>query len=243
MRTAGQISGRVFTEAMRRAWTHEKDLAAFMDYRFRVQGCETSAYVPVVAGGMNANIIHYTANNLPLPRSSLVLLDAGGQCGNYITDITRTFPVSGAFSTAQKDLYTAVLNTQRTCISLCRASSNISLDRLHEIAERSLKDQLGNLGFDVSGNAMEFLFPHHLSHYIGLDVHDTPGMSRKQNLERGMCVTVEPGVYVPDTARWPEAFRGMGVRVEDSVCVEDEHPLVLTTEAVKEVVDVEALRG
>ena len=228
---------------MRQTWTQEKDLAGFMDYRFRTQGCESSAYVPVVAGGTNANIIHYTANNLPLPPSSLCLLDAGGQYGNYITDITRTFPISAAFTSAQRDLYNAVLNTQRTCVSLCRASSSISLDRLHEIAEKSLKDQLQGLGFDISGNAMEILFPHHLSHYIGLDVHDTPGISRKQNLTKGMCVTVEPGVYVPDGPRWPEAFRGMGIRVEDSVCVDEEHPFVLTTEAVKETVDIEALRG
>ncbi len=95
----------------------------------------------------------------------------------------------------------------------------------------------------MSGNAMEVLFPHHLSHYIGLDVHDTPGMSRKLPLVEGMCVTVEPGVYVPDDGRFPERFRGMGVRIEDSVCVGAENVYVLTTEAVKEVEDIEALRG
>ncbi len=188
-------------------------------------------------------MIHYVRNDATLPRKSLILVDAGAQHGNYITDITRTFPTSPRFTPAQRDLYTAVLTTQRTCISLCRASSNLSLDKLHTIAETSLKDQLAQLGFDMSGNAMEILFPHHLSHYIGMDVHDTPGMSRKQPLREGMCVTVEPGVYVPNDARFPEHFRGMGIRIEDSVCVQEEHPFVLTTEAVKEVVDIEALRG
>lgn len=100
---------------------------------------------------------------------------------------------------------------------------------------------------------METLFPHHLGHYIGLDVHDSVGYSRKTILQAGQCVTMEPyaqdfcilrnanmltpsrGLYIPDDDRWPEAFRGIGIRIEDSVCVQDDGPFVLTTEAVKEV--------
>ena len=82
---------------------------------------------------------------------------------------------------------------------------------------------------------MESLFPHGLGHYIGLDIHDTPGYPRTANLRSGQCVTIEPGVYVDYDHRWPEHFRGMGIRIEDSVCVQEEHPLVLTPEAVKEV--------
>ncbi|KAI4255124.1 MAG: hypothetical protein L6R35_007521, partial [Caloplaca aegaea] len=163
--------------------------------------------------------------------------------GNYITDITRTWPISGHFTPPQKDLYNAILTTQRKCISLCRASASNSLDRIHQIAEETLKDSLNGLGFDMSGNALETIFPHHLGHYIGLDVHDTPGQSRQAPLRAGQCVTVEPGLYIPDTDRWPAAFRGMGIRIEDSICVQEDHPLVLTTEAVKEVEDIEALSG
>ena len=102
---------------------------------------------------------------------------------------------------------------------------------------------------------MGILFPHHLGHYVGLDVHDCPGYSRGYNLKAGQCITVEPyvmtqatfsfvlvfklippsGIYVPDSDRWPEKFRGIGIRIEDSVCVGDDSPIVLTTEAVKEV--------
>ncbi|KAL9608310.1 MAG: hypothetical protein Q9167_006849 [Letrouitia subvulpina] len=243
MRRAGQASGRAFTEAMRQGWTSEKDLASFLEYGFKRHGCDASAYVPVVAGGRNARQIHYVRNDDILSQSSLVLADAGGEYGNYITDITRTWPTSGAFTGPEKDLYNALLNTQRTCISLCRASASNSLDKLHEIAEKSLRDNLSQLGFNMSGNALETLFPHHLGHYIGLDVHDTPGQSRQLPLQTGQCVTIEPGLYVPDTEDFPAAFRGMGMRIEDSVCVQDEHPLVLTTEAVKEVDDIEALRS
>ncbi|KAL9047050.1 MAG: hypothetical protein Q9214_000278 [Letrouitia sp. 1 TL-2023] len=243
MRKAGQASGRAFTEAMRQGWTSEKNLASFLEYGFKRHGCDGSAYVPVVAGGRNASQIHYVRNDDVLNESSLVLADAGGEYGNYITDITRTWPILGAFSGPEKDLYNALLTTQRTCISLCRASASNSLDKLHEIAEKSLQDSLSQLGFNMSGNALETLFPHHLGHYIGLDVHDTPGQSRKLPLQTGQCVTIEPGLYVPDTEDFPAAFRGMGMRIEDSVCVLDEHPLVLTTEAVKEVDDIEALRS
>ncbi|KAL9113820.1 MAG: hypothetical protein Q9187_007558 [Circinaria calcarea] len=243
MRFAGQASGRAFTEAMRRTWKYEKDLGSFLEYNIKQRGCENSAYIPVIAGGNNALSIHYVRNDDVLRDEELVLVDAGGEYGGYITDITRTFPPSHKFTPSQSDLYNAILAVQRTCISLCRADANITLDKLHEIAETALKDNLVGLGFDMSGKAIETLFPHHLSHYIGLDVHDTPGYSRKEPLKPGHCVTVEPGIYVPDTDRWPKHFRGMGIRIEDSIAVQEEHPFVLTTEAVKEVIDIEALRS
>ena len=143
---------------------------------------------------------------------------------------------------AQRDLYNAVLAAQRHCVALCRANAALSLDEIHSIAEHHLADSLSQLGFDMSEKVIKTLFPHHVGHYIGLDVHDTPGLSRKEKLRRGQCVTIEPGVYVPDAEGWPEAFRGLSVRIEDSVAVEEEGPIVLSAEAVKEVVDIEALR-
>ncbi|OJJ43977.1 hypothetical protein ASPZODRAFT_135397 [Penicilliopsis zonata CBS 506.65] len=242
LRRVGQASGRAFTETMRQDFTTEKDLCSFLEYQFKVKGCDTSAFVPVVAGGSNALSIHYTRNDDVLRDDQLVLVDGGGELGGYISDITRTFPVSGKFTDPQKDLYNAVLNVHRSCISLCRESAGHSLDKLHEIAENGLKDQLQQLGFDLSGDGMRTLFPHHLGHYIGLDVHDCSGYSRSYTLKAGQCITIEPGVYVPDDDRWPQKFRGIGIRIEDSVCVGDDHPIVLTPEAVKEVEDIEALR-
>ncbi|KAI9877181.1 MAG: hypothetical protein M1830_004616 [Pleopsidium flavum] len=241
MRKAGQASGRAFTEAMRQEWTREKDLAAFLDYQFKIKGCDSSAYVPVIAGGVNALSIHYVRNDDVLKDGQLVLADAGGEYGGYITDITRCWPVSGRFSEPQKDLYEAILKVQRSCVAMCREDANLSLDKLHEIAENGLREQLKQLGFDVSGKAIDTLFPHHLGHYIGLDVHDSPGYPRRDSLKAGQCVTIEPGLYIPNDDRWPEQFRGIGIRIEDSVCVQENGPLVFSTEAVKEVVDIEAL--
>ncbi|KAJ9667376.1 aminopeptidase [Coniosporium apollinis] len=235
MRKAGQASGRAFTEAMRQSWTKEKDLWAFLDYRFKAHGCDSWAYVPVVAGAENALSIHYVRNDDVLNKGDLVLVDAGGEYGGYIADITRTWPVNGKFSDAQRDLYEAILRVQRTCVSLCREDADMTLDKLHKVAENGLKDGLKQLGFNMSGDALVTLFPHHLGHYIGLDVHDSPGYPRKTPLKTGHCITIEPGIYVPNDNRWPSHFRGMGIRIEDSVCIQPENPLVFTTEAVKEV--------
>ena len=242
MRKAGKASGRAHTEVMRHNWSHENQLDGFLEYQFRRNGCEDVAFEPVVAGAENALSIHYVRNDDVVRDGQMVLVDGGGTYGGYIADITRCWPVNGKFSPPQRDLYEAVLKVQRSCIALCRESANLSLDKLHEIAENGLKDQLGQIGFDMSGKAIETLFPHHLGHYIGLDVHDSVGYSRKVVLSEGHCVTMEPGVYVPVDDRWPKHFQGIGIRIEDSICVQADNPYVLTTEAVKEVVDIENLR-
>ncbi|KAF2429306.1 hypothetical protein EJ08DRAFT_650521 [Tothia fuscella] len=239
---AGKASGMAFTEAMRRSWKGEKELSNFLDYQFKVNGCDGPAYVPVVAGGENALSIHYVRNDDLLDPNSMILVDAGGEYGGYITDITRTFPNNGTFSPAQEDLYECVLTVQRKCIAMCKQSSQTTLDKIHAVAEAGLRDGLKGFGFDVSGGALETLFPHHLGHYIGLDVHDSPGYARTKTLESGHCITIEPGIYVPNDDKYPKHFRGMGIRIEDSVCVREDSVLVFSTEAVKEVVDIEALR-
>jgi intermediate cleaving peptidase 55 len=242
MRRAGRLSGQVITAAMRRSWTSEKELADYLGYDFSRQGCDGPAYVPVVAGGPRGSMIHYTLNNALLNEEELVLVDAGGEYGTYITDISRTWPVRGRFAPAQRDLYEAVLKVQRKVLTMCTRRADLTLDKLHQITEDGLKQELLNLGFDMSGDAINVLFPHHVGHYIGLDVHDVPGYARSMPLTVGTCITVEPGIYVPDDERWPKHFRGMAIRIEDSVCVDDDSPYVLTTEAVKEVSDIEALR-
>jgi intermediate cleaving peptidase 55 len=248
MRHAGRVSGRAITSAMRRAWTSETELHAYLSHAFTQEGCSGEAYVPVVAGGRRGRMIHYVHNTALLREGETVLVDAGGEYGFYVTDITRTWPVSGRFTPAQRDLYTAVLRVQRACVALCRASAGLSLDEIHRVAETALAEELTALGFDMNqrsgggADVMGVLFPHHVGHYVGLDVHDVPGYGRGVPLRPGHCVTIEPGVYVPDNEFFPPHFRGMAVRIEDSVCVDEDGPIVLTTEAVKEVEDIEALR-
>ncbi|KAF2726148.1 peptidase M24 [Polychaeton citri CBS 116435] len=244
MRTAGRVSGEAFTTAIKRsqhtAYQSEKQLWTDLSHSFRSGGLDGEAYVPVVGGGTNALSIHYVRNDAILDPSDLVLVDAGGEVGGYITDITRTWPVSGKFTPAQRDLYQMLLNVQKSCVSLCREDADVTLDRLHRICEGYLLSGLKDLGFDFTRDGLDSLFPHHVGHYIGLDVHDAPGYPRNDRLREAQCITIEPGVYVPaDDGRWPQHFRGLGIRIEDSVIVGKERVEVLTGSAVKEVKDIE----
>jgi intermediate cleaving peptidase 55 len=245
MRKAGSISGAVTTEAMKNTYTTEKQLWADLAYGYRSNGLDGEAYVPVVAGGTNALSIHYVRNDTELRDGDMVLVDAGGEYGNYITDITRTWPVNGRFTDAQRDMYSMILAVQKSCVSLCREDADMTLDRLHKVAEDGLRNGLKELGFDTStAGCLDTLFPHHVGHYIGLDVHDAPGYPRTDRLKENQCITIEPGIYVPvNDKRWPAHFRGLGIRIEDSVRIGKEEVEVMTSAAVKDVDEIESLRS
>lgn len=219
-------------------------------------GCQRPAYVPVVASGKNALTIHHTANNQVIREGELVLLDGGGEWNGYASDITRTFPVSGRFTAPQRALYQAVLNVQKKCISMiCTGSlmpspgssltggesSNLTIPALHRLSCQLLTEELNKLGFNLgsSRNVEEQLYPHLVGHGVGIDLHESDGW-RNEELQAGQVITIEPGVYVPVDRRYPEEFHGIGIRIEDEVLIEEDHGVVLTVDAPKEVVDVEA---
>lgn len=254
MRLAGAISGAAFSSAMSQSYTSEKALWNDLSHSFKAHGLDGDAYVPVVAGGQNALKIHYVRNDALLPKDNLVLVDAGGEYGGYITDITRTWPINGRFSEPQKELYEVLLKVQTRCLALCKESEEVSLDSLHHYSEALVRDGLRALGFPVGASAQSFasstqpldaLYPHHVGHFIGLDVHDAPGHPRTEKLLANQCITIEPGVYVPDDDRWPAAFRGMGIRIEDSVVIGKgkEEGEILTANAAKTVEEIEGLRS
>lgn len=242
MRRAGRNAGRAITDLMRREWNFEQDIATALEYDVKRFGCTGLSFIPVIAGGKNALCVHYVHNNAPIPRDSLILVDAGGEYGNYVSDITRVWPQQGRFSTAQKDLYEALLNVQRRCVALCRESANNSLNDIHREARSGLAAELEKLGFSSAFGHIDKLFNHHVGHYVGLDVHDCASISRGIPLRAGHCVTIEPGIYVPHDSRYPAHFHGMGMRIEDSIAVDTDSAINLTAEAVKEIPDIEALR-
>lgn len=243
MRRAGRDSGRAITDLMRREWLFEQDIATELEYSVKRAGCTGLSFIPVVGGGRNGSCVHYVHNNAAIPRDSMILVDAGAEYGNYVSDITRVWPQNGKFTAPQRDLYGALLNVQRRCVSLCRENAGLSLNDLHREAREGLSAELVRLGFPSKGYPyIDRLFPHHVGHYVGMDVHDCMGASRSTPLKEGNCITIEPGVYVPDDGRFPVHFHGLGMRIEDSVAVGKESVLNLTVEAVKEVEDIEALR-
>ncbi|KAK9450246.1 peptidase M24, structural domain-containing protein [Limtongia smithiae] len=239
MQTAGLISGRAITDAYGTRWKRESDLFAYLDFKFRVGGCEKSAYVPVVAGGKNALGIHYTRNDDVLTDGEMVLIDAGGQYGGYCADISRAWPVNGKFTGPQRDLYQAILNVQEACIKLSTTAS--SLESIHRASEDYFVTELRNIGFTVSPyDIRTILYPHYIGHHLGLDVHDCPMLSRRQLLRNGNVITIEPGIYVPwGDPRFPKHFWGIGIRIEDNVFVDNSTPVVISSSAAKEIADVE----
>lgn len=240
MRRAGQISGRSFNQAFAKRFRNERTLDSFLHYKFISGGCDKDAYIPVVATGSNSLCIHYTRNNDVMYDDEMVLVDAAGSLGGYCADISRTWPNNGKFTGAQRDLYEAVLNVQRGCINLCKASNNYSLHDVHEESISLMKKELKNLGIDkVTGWNVEKLYPHYIGHNLGLDVHDVPKASRYEPLKPGQVITIEPGLYIPDSESFPSYFRNVGIRIEDDIAIGEDSYTNLTIEAVKEIDDLE----
>ncbi|ODV98167.1 hypothetical protein PACTADRAFT_83490 [Pachysolen tannophilus NRRL Y-2460] len=240
LRKAGEISGRAYNKAYANFFQNERTLASFLEYQFISGGCSGNAYIPVVAGGPNSLTIHYTRNDDIFHDGELVLVDAAGALGGYRADISRTWPVNGKFTPAQRDLYQALLNVQRHCISQCTELNQISLQGLHDISVKELTKELKNIGFaHLTEYETTKLYPHYIGHNLGLDVHDVPDYSRNKLLKKNQVITIEPGIYVPDDMRWPKHFRNLGIRIEDNIAIQRDSQINLTVEAAKEIVDIE----
>ncbi|XP_047526188.1 xaa-Pro aminopeptidase 3-like [Pieris napi] len=228
----------------------EHAVSSVFEYTCRMSGAEHGAFPPVVAGGPRATHIHYVANNQLLKKEDMLLIDAGCQRWLYNSDISRTWPVSGKFSTHHKILYELVLAVQKRLIELL-GEQRPPLDQLFDHMCRLLGlylQQEGILPKNIDANELigraYRLCPHHVSHYLGLDVHDSPLVRRRIPVTNNMIVTVEPGIYIsPDDTSVPPEFRGVGIRIEDDVLITDGHPLILTDTCVKEVNDIEAIVG
>ncbi|KAH9271122.1 hypothetical protein BASA83_006664 [Batrachochytrium salamandrivorans] len=248
MREAGRISGRAFVKAMRYTspGVTEHQISAILEYESKMMGASGLAYVPVVASGKNSLTLHYVQNQQILRDGDLVLVDAGAEYGGYASDITRTWPVNGKFSQGQKHIYEIVLEVQKRLISRCCEASNTTLDELQHEATALLQEKLAILfGRSISISEINTLYPHHVGHWLGMDVHDTPTIRRNVKLVQGMVVTIEPGLYIPDSLFYPEIYRGIGIRIEDDIAVGGPStggsPIVLSADTPKEIVDIEAV--
>lgn len=213
-------------------------------------GASFLAYPPVVAAGRNATIIHYVQNTQLAKSGEMILMDAGCEYGGYSSDITRTWPVNGRFTDTQRVLYEVVWTLQKDLLNAMLKDGGRTLDDLFDtmcLRLGQLLQEAGLLkrtlaGIELSRAAFK-LCPHHVSHYLGMDVHDTPLMPRTLPLVPGMVCTVEPGIYIPaDSTDVPAEFRGLGIRIEDDVLIAGDQTIeVLTEECIKEPDALEAL--
>ncbi|MGH8371409.1 MAG: M24B family metallopeptidase, partial [Gammaproteobacteria bacterium] len=250
MREAASISTKAHERAMQvcRPGMNEAELEAEFLHEFRRQG-GTTAYNPIVGGGENGCILHYVENNRPLNDNELVLIDAACELDCYASDITRTFPINGCFSAEQRAVYDVVLKAQLAAIDKVRAGNHWNAP--HEEAVKVLTAGLVKLGLLkgtvsklIKEEAYRTFYMHRTGHWLGLDVHDVGDYKvgdEWRELEPGMVLTVEPGIYIAaGTKGVPKRWWNIGVRIEDDVLVTKGKPDVLTGALVKNTDEIES---
>jgi len=251
MRQAAAIAGAAHRRALRfvAPGRFEYEVEAEFLHEFRRQGAAAPAYPPIVAGGANACVLHYTANDQPLRTGELLLIDAGCEVAGYASDITRSLPVNGRFSGPQKDLYALVLAAQAAAIAAIRPGASF-LDP-HGAAVRVLAQGMldlklleGSLAGVIESASYKRFFMHRTGHWLGLDVHDAGEYRSGEEwcrLVPGMTLTVEPGCYIRPADDVPAAFHGIGIRIEDDALVTADGCEILTADTPKTIADIEAL--
>jgi len=251
MRRAGRIAAAAHRRAMQatRPGRSEYEIEAELLYEFRRNGAQFPAYTPIVAGGANACVLHYVSNDAPLRAGDLLLIDAGCELDGYASDITRTFPVNGRFTGAQRAVYDLVLAAQAAAMEKVRPGN--AWNEPHDAAVRVLAQGMldlkllgGTLNEVLEKEAYKRFYMHRTGHWLGLDVHDAGEYKRSgawRALQPGMTLTVEPGLYIRAADDVPEALRNIGIRIEDDVAVTEGGCEVITAEAPKSAADIEAL--
>ncbi len=246
MQKAADISIQAHQLAMQQAkiglaGLFEYEVVSIFDAEFRKNNAE-HAYTPIVAGGKNGCILHYIKNDQVLNEGDLLLIDVGCEVEGYAADITRTFPVNGKFSQAQRQIYQIVLEAQLAAIACIKPGEVVI--KPHQIASKIIQQGLIDLGILQTGGDLSQFYMHGTGHWLGLDVHDVgryqQGKQHRQ-YEIGMVTTVEPGIYIRKSDKIDPEYWDIGIRIEDDVLVTDNGNSVLTKALVKEIDDIENL--
>jgi len=243
MQTAANLAAKAHMTAMTKVspGLYEYHVAAEIDAEFRT-GNSDHAYPPIVASGKNSCVLHYTENNKNLNDGDLLLIDAGCESLGYASDITRTFPINGRFSKAQKQIYQIVLSAQKSAIASIKPGEKVNTP--HEIACDIISRELIKLGIMKELNNLSEFYMHKTGHWLGLDVHDVGEYEIDndfRDFEEGMVTTVEPGIYIRKNDKIDSKYWNIGIRIEDDVLVTKDGNHVLSKSAVKEVKDIEYL--
>lgn len=252
MQTAADIAAEAHCEAMKaaRPGMQEYELEALIEQIFRRRGAAGPAYTSIVGAGANATVLHYINNDGQLREGDLLLIDAGAEYKGYASDITRTFPINGRYTQAQREIYDLVLKAQMSCVEMVRPG--VTHEQLKQHSIEVLTEGMVELGL-LKGNPEELIkdkkheqfYMHGLGHMLGIDVHDVGRYyfdEQSRALEPGVVMTVEPGIYIAaDTKDVPERYLGIGVRIEDDVLCTNNGPRVLTSKVPKQAEEIEAL--
>ena len=252
LRRASAITADGHHEAARIAHEgrYEFEVQAALEFAFKRRGSSGPAYGSICGGGKNATCLHYVANDQKLANGTLLLIDAACELGGYASDVTRTYPVGGNFTGAQRAVYEVVLAAQLASLDVAKPGA--TLPEVHNASVRKLTEGLLSLGL-LSGNVDDLIqseafrryYMHGTSHWLGLDVHDVGPYTvggKPRPLAPGMCFTVEPGLYIAaDDTQAPHEFLGIGVRIEDDIVITANGHENLTAPLIpKHPADVEA---
>ncbi|KAF3978106.1 MAG: Xaa-Pro aminopeptidase [Methylococcales symbiont of Iophon sp. n. MRB-2018] len=252
MRKAAKVSCQAHFRAMQtcKPGMYEYQVESEIIYEFMQQGLRAVAYPSIVAGGKNACVLHYVENKDKLKKDDLLLIDAGVECDHYASDITRTFPVSGKFNTAQKKIYQLVLDAQYAALE--QIKPGLPWNKAHDVSVEVITKGLVELGL-LKGRISKLIkdekykqfYMHKIGHWLGMDVHDVGDYKVEDEwrlLEPGMVLTIEPGLYIPKDCMAVDAkWRGIGIRIEDDVLVTKQGHEVLTQSLIKEIDEIESL--
>jgi Xaa-Pro aminopeptidase len=252
MKQSAEIAADAHKRAMQvcKPGMTELEIEAELHYEFTRQGARFPAYSSIVASGDNACILHYTENQSKLKNGEMLLIDAGAEYQGYASDITRTFPINGKFTPAQKELYNLVLEAQLAAIETVKPGNHWM--QPHEAAVDVLTEGMIGLGILegdkqtlIEQEAYKQYYMHKTGHWIGLDVHDVGDYTidgEPRMLESGMVLTVEPAIYIPkDDDTVAKKYRGTGIRIEDDIVVTSDGHEVLSAGVVKTVEEIETL--
>ena len=207
----------------------EFDLETMYLNEFKSHGSKDISYTPIVAGGERACILHYIDNNQPIADGELVLVDAGCEWGLYASDITRTYPINGKFSAEQRAVYDVVLEAHNKACEAIQIGANCTDPQ--KASELSLSQGLKDLGLltqsmdEIMDKQLfrEFYY-HKIGHWLGLDVHDDCPYSigeKEVTFQKNMVMTIEPGIYVNQTANVDDKWKGIGIRIENDILATD----------------------
>lgn len=251
MRKAARIAAAAHKKLMAacRPGIMEYELEAELLHEFKRNGCET-AYQPIVGSGPNSCVLHYVKNDRRMEDGEMLLVDAGCEYRGYASDVTRSMPVNGRFSSEQKAIYQIVLDAQKAAIE--KVSPRCHWNEPHDAAVKTITRGLVKLGLLkgrvpalVKSTAYKKFFMHRTGHWLGMDVHDVGDYrvgDEWRHLEPGMVMTVEPGIYIPPGIKGvARKWWGIGVRIEDDVLVTNDGCEVLSRDVPREIADIEAL--
>lgn len=224
--------------AHRTAWKmaapglYEYQVAAAMTNSYLSEGCERSAYAPIVGAGPNNAILHYSRNSRRMDRGEVLLMDVGAECSGYAADITRTIPVGAPFSKRQREIYEIVLGAQNAVITAIKPGMYLNKPFPNNLTAIAF-DYINTHGKDLHGEPLGKYFTHGVGHNVGLDVHDATDFSTP--LAEGMVITVEPGIYIPE--------ENIGIRIEDMVLVTKDGGKLLSGALARDPAEIEKALG